>query len=99
MWAAMVGQSGIAVEAGKTYRLSFKASVTRPVKIRSVVQDSGAKPAVIVDGYPGVGTGSRTYAYQNTAKTSDREARVSFQVGGANARYTPCVNNPAGQYS
>ncbi|MFI7420818.1 carbohydrate binding domain-containing protein [Nonomuraea sp. NPDC049684] len=93
VWSAMVGQSGIAVEAGKTYRLSFKASATRPVKIRSVVQDSGAKPAAIVDGYPEVGTGSRTYAYQNTAKTTDREAQVLFQVGGADAPYTLCLDD------
>ncbi|YCK36585.1 hypothetical protein ACNF49_21720 [Actinomadura sp. ATCC 39365] len=59
---------------------------------------AGAKPAAIVDGYPEVGTGSRTHAYQNTVKISDREARVLFQVGGADAPYTLCVDNPAGQY-
>ncbi|MGW4406461.1 carbohydrate binding domain-containing protein [Nonomuraea sp. NPDC004702] len=93
VWASMIGQSGIAVEAGKAYRLSFKASATRPVKIRSVVQDSGSKPAAIVDGYPEVGTGSRTYSYQNTAKTSDQEAQVLFQVGGADAPYTLCLDD------
>ncbi|WP_433426488.1 carbohydrate binding domain-containing protein (plasmid) [Microtetraspora malaysiensis] len=93
VWASMVGQSGIAVAAGKTYRLSFKASATRTAKIRSVVQGSGETHTAIVDGYPEVGTGSRTYAYQNTAKTSDREAQVLFQLGGADAPYTLCLDD------
>ncbi|MFI6323966.1 carbohydrate binding domain-containing protein [Nonomuraea sp. NPDC050556] len=92
-WTSIVGQSRIPFKAGQPYRLSFKASASKNVKIRSVAQ-LGAEPHTgMVDGWPELGAGQRTYVYNGVAKATDAEGQVLFQVGGAAEPYTLCLDD------
>lgn len=92
VWAAMVGQSKIAFEAGTTYQLSFEASATKTTRIRSVVQRGTEPHTAVVDGYPEITSGQRTYVFTGTSKITEPEGQVLFQVGGAAEPYTLCLD-------
>ena len=92
-WDAIVGQNDIALEAGVTYRLSFDASSTPTANVRAVVGLAVAPFDAYFAESPTVGETMQTYTYTFTQPVSTPDGQVAFQLGGASAAHTVCLDN------
>jgi endoglucanase len=91
-WDAILGQSGIAIEAGKTYVVSFDAGASAPSAIQVLIQQDAAPYAAYFGRSVALTTGQQTYQYVFTAASSDESAAFQFQLGAA-AGTKVCLND------
>ncbi len=90
-WEGLLGQNGIAVEAGTTYTLSFVASGD-PQTFRAVVQDPAdyseiGALAVTPTAAPD------TYSAAFTAAETVADAQLLFMLGGAGQPWHVCIDD------
>ena len=93
-WDSIVGQNGLVMEQGKSYSVSFVASSSVPVTIRSIVQ-------LPVDPYTAafnqpvtVGTSPAAYQFTFTNTLPSGAVTYQFQLGGADATgFTVCFDD------
>jgi endoglucanase len=91
-WDAIIGQRDIPIVAGETYELSFDASATVPVVIRSLVQNPTTY-AAFSDRNPSLSPVTSHFSYTFTAGTSLDAAELALQLGGASAAWTLCIDD------
>jgi endoglucanase len=91
-WDAILGQGGIAIEAGKTYRVAFDGQSSTPVTIKALLQQDGPPYAGYFGQDVALTTSLQTFEYAFSAATSDAAAAFQFQMGGIGAA-TICLNN------
>ncbi len=90
-WQGQLGQSGIPIEAGVSYTLSFAAKGA-PQSIRAIVQDPedyselGALSIILTEE-------GEVYTTTFTATASVPEANFIFQLGGAEMAYDLCIDD------
>lgn len=92
-WDAIIGQNDIALEAGVTYQLSFDASSTPAANLRAVVGLSVAPFDAYFAESPIVGESLQTYTFTFTQPVNTPDGQVAFQLGGASAAHTICLDN------
>ncbi|MEP7765934.1 glycoside hydrolase family 9 protein [Sanguibacter sp. 25GB23B1] len=100
-WDQIVGFNGVVIEPGTTYTLSFDASSSSGRPVRAVIGDDEAPYGILLEQNPTLTTEMRSYAFTFTPEdgfpASDGEdpasGEVSFQVGGADAGWTFCLDN------
>jgi endoglucanase len=93
LWDAGVGQNDITLVEGANYVFSFEASASPGSSVRAAVQ-LGVDPYTAYFGQTLAMTATaKKYSYTFTASASTTAAQVAFQVGGASAEYTFCVDN------
>jgi endoglucanase len=108
LYGAGVGLNGVAIEAGKTYTLSFRASASvAGTQVRALVGQNGDPYGTVFDkGDVALGTDLASddgyYTYSFTAdKTfpagnddpSDPQGQLAFQLGGHPAGWTFCLDD------
>ncbi|WP_072733051.1 carbohydrate binding domain-containing protein [Paenibacillus sp. ov031] len=81
-WDALLQQGQLALDAGKTYRLSFEASVSDPKSMQAVISQSGGEFAKYMEETVELTEEKQQYAYTFTmGGTSDSEAVLAFGLG------------------
>ncbi|MBW5445051.1 family 16 glycosylhydrolase [Cohnella sp. CFH 77786] len=86
-WSAQIDWENIAVEQGKSYRLTFDArsSVNRDIQV--TVEHKGGDYAKYLDLRPlSLTGGMKTYSYTFTAGATDSGAHVNFLLGAINGQ-------------
>ncbi|MEQ7126596.1 glycoside hydrolase family 9 protein [Actinopolymorpha sp. B11F2] len=92
-WDVIVGQNGIALEDGASYTLSFTASASSPVTVRTNVQLADP-PYTAELSEPVELTGEAgSYTYEFTSGTETTAGSVQLQVGGAAEPWTFCLDD------
>jgi endoglucanase len=92
-WNSMIGQNDIPLEAGQPYTLRFTASATRNVTIRAAVA-LAVPPSTTMYNKPAALTSTpRTFEFTGNSTLSTIHGQVGFQMGGATAPYTLCVDD------
>ncbi|RBM12380.1 glycosyl hydrolase family 5 [Streptomyces sp. PT12] len=92
-WDAIVGQDGIPLTEGESYELSFTATSTAPLTVRTYVQqavDPWVSEHSSAD--PVSGT-AETFTHVFTASTDHEAAQLVFQVGGGDDPVTFCLDD------
>ncbi|WPB80886.1 glycoside hydrolase family 6 protein [Archangium violaceum] len=84
-WDAMAGQSGLALVSGRAYTLSFTASASASVSIRTTVQLDSAPYTATLDKQVALDGTSRRYSFPFTSSVSSAQGQVTFQLGGRGA--------------
>ncbi|MEU7875373.1 glycoside hydrolase family 9 protein [Dactylosporangium sp. NPDC049140] len=84
----IVGQNDIPLERGAQYNISFTASASRPVTIRTQVQLSDEPYTATWSQDVGLDTGRQQYRYSFTSNLDTDRGQVSFQLGGSDASWT-----------
>jgi endoglucanase len=92
-WDAIVGQNDIALEQGVTYELSFDASSTPTANIRAVVGLAVAPFDAYLAENPAATPTSQHFRFTFTQPASTPDGQVAFQLGGASATHTVCLDN------
>ena len=92
-WDAIVGQNDINLEEGVTYQLSFDASSTPAANVRAVVGLSVEPFDAYLAESPVVGESMETFSFTFTQPVSTPNGQVAFQLGGASAQRTVCLDN------
>ena len=93
-WDSIVGQNGLVMEQGASYSVSFVASSSVPVTVRSIVQ-------LPVDPYTAafnepvtIGTSPAAYQFTFTNALPSGAVAYQFQLGGAGAAgFTVCFDD------
>ncbi|MFC9708939.1 carbohydrate binding domain-containing protein [Paenibacillus sp. NPDC056933] len=81
-WDALLQQSQIGLEAGKTYRLTFEASASSPKKMQAVVSQSSGEFKKYMDQEVELTDSKQQYAYTFTmGDTADAAAVLAFGLG------------------
>jgi endoglucanase len=91
-WDAIIGQGDIPIVVGETYELSFDASATIPVVIRSLVQNPTTY-ATFSDRNPSLSPETTHFSYTFTATSSLDAAELALQLGGATSAWTLCIDD------
>jgi endoglucanase len=91
-WDAILGQSDIAIEAGKTYSVAFEASASTPATIKALLQQNGPPYSAYFGQDIALTASTQAYQYAFSAAASDPAAAFQFQIGG-NSATTVCLNN------
>jgi endoglucanase len=93
-WDAIVGQSGLVLEQGKTYTISFKARADVPVTIHPMVQLADSPYTATFSGATAVGTSLDAFNYTFTNTLPTGALGFQFQVGGGSASsFTVCFDD------
>ena len=83
---AIVGQSGLALTSGQAYTLSFTASATASVSIRTTVQLDSSPYTATLDKTLAVDGTARRFSFPFTSSVSTGQGgQVTFQLGGRGA--------------
>ncbi|MGH9212310.1 MAG: glycoside hydrolase family 9 protein [Acidimicrobiales bacterium] len=92
-WDAIVGQNDIALEEGVTYQLSFDASSTPAANVRALVGLSVEPFDAYFAASPVVSETMQNYSFAFTQPATTPNGQVAFQLGGASATHTVCLDN------
>lgn len=83
-WDAILQQGQLALEAGKTYRLSFDASATVPKPMQVVVSQTGSDDVKYLEQAAELATTKQPYAYTFTmGDTADEAGLLNFGLGNS----------------
>ncbi|MZD56067.1 glycoside hydrolase family 9 protein [Streptomyces sp. SID5606] len=93
-WDAAVGQNGITLVAGESYRFSFTATGA-PVGhvVRAIVGLSVAPYDTYYEVSPQLSVSGDTYAYTFTSPVDTTGGQVGFQLGGTPEAWRFCVDD------
>ncbi|WP_067970466.1 glycoside hydrolase family 9 protein [Nocardiopsis trehalosi] len=92
-WEAIVGQDGIPLTEGESYELTFTATASEEVPVRTLVQEPVAPFTTQLDERPLVGPDAQEFAFTFTADTTMDDAQFAFQLGGNETAWTFCVDD------
>jgi endoglucanase len=92
-WDAIVGQNDLPLAAGEGYELSFTASATAPITVRTNVQMATEPWTTEHASADRIGTEAKTFTHVFTAKADHEAAQLAFQIGGGDQAYTFCVDD------
>lgn len=91
-WDAIIGQNALALAAGEGYTLSYTATSTVPLTIRTNVQ-LGADPwTTELSVTQQVGESAERVSHTFTAAADHDAAQLAFQLGGTEKAFTFCVD-------
>ncbi|MEV1009406.1 glycoside hydrolase family 9 protein [Streptomyces sp. NPDC049881] len=92
-WDAILGQDGLPLTAGESYELSYTASSTAPITIRTNVQLAVDPWTTELASPDQIGTAPETVSHTFTASADNTAAQLAFQIGGNAGAYTFCVDD------
>ncbi|USQ84863.1 glycoside hydrolase family 9 protein [Streptomyces phaeoluteigriseus] len=93
-WDSAVGQDGITLVKGETYRFSFAASgVPEGHVVRAIVGQSVAPYETWQEASPVLGEAAGSYSYTFTSPVDSAEGQVAFQVGGSADPWRFCLDD------
>ncbi|HZG07113.1 MAG TPA: glycoside hydrolase family 9 protein [Streptomyces sp.] len=92
-WDAIIGQNDIPLTAGEGYELSFTASATAPITIRTNVQMATEPWTTEHSSADRIGETAETFTHVFTAAADHEAAQLAFQIGGSEEAYTFCVDD------
>ncbi|MFH0241513.1 glycoside hydrolase family 9 protein [Streptomyces sp. HK10] len=92
-WDAIVGQDRIPLTAGEGYELSFTASATEPITVRTNIQMAVEPWATEHASADQVTAEAQTFTHAFTAGADHEAAQLAFQLGGSEQPYTFCVDD------
>ncbi|WP_443076803.1 glycoside hydrolase family 9 protein [Streptomyces sp. TRM 70361] len=92
-WDAIVGQNDLPLTLGEGYELSYTASATSPVTIRTNVQMAVEPWATELAAPDRITEEAQTFTHVFTAKADHEAAQLAFQIGGSDEAYTFCVDD------
>ncbi|WP_344969107.1 cellulase N-terminal Ig-like domain-containing protein, partial [Salinactinospora qingdaonensis] len=92
-WDAIVGQDNVSLTAGESYELSFTASATQDITVRTLVQEPVEPYAAQLTENPSLTTEAQTFSYSFTADTTMDDAQFVFQIGGSDTAWTFCLDD------
>ncbi|MFE0451222.1 glycoside hydrolase family 9 protein [Streptomyces sp. NPDC058914] len=93
-WDSAVGQDGITLAEGETYRFSFKASgVPEGHVVRAVVGQSAAPYETWYEASPVLSESAGSYSYTFTSPVDSAQGQVAFQVGGSAEPWRFCLDD------
>ncbi|MGX1508273.1 UNVERIFIED_CONTAM: endoglucanase [Streptomyces graminofaciens] len=92
-WDAIIGQNGLALAAGEGYTLSYSATSTVPVTIRTNVQMSVDPWSTELAATQQVGESAERVSHTFTAAADHEAAQLVFQVGGSDEAFTFCIDD------
>ncbi|QRO01796.1 glycoside hydrolase family 6 protein [Archangium violaceum] len=81
-WDALIGQSGISLTSGQAYTLSFTASASSSVSVRTTVQMESAPYTTTLNQQLSLDTTSRRFSFPFTSSLTSNQGQVTFQLGG-----------------
>ncbi|MDC0710703.1 glycoside hydrolase family 6 protein [Stigmatella sp. ncwal1] len=88
LWDAIVGESGIPLVSGKAYTLSFSASASASISVRTTVQQETAPYTAVLTQQFSIDGTSRRFSFPFTSSLGTSQGQVTFQVGGRPAAAT-----------
>ncbi|MFF3856254.1 glycoside hydrolase family 9 protein [Micromonospora sp. NPDC002575] len=92
-WDAGIGQDAVPLTAGSEYELSFDITATPGANVKAVLQ-LGAAPYTQYASVDAAATATSAHFSKTfTASESNPSAQIIFQVGGAAAEQTICLDN------
>lgn len=92
-WDAIVGQDGLPLTAGESYALSYTASASVPVTVRTHVQQAEEPYATELAEADAITEEPAPVAHVFTAGTDHEAAQLVFQVGGGDEAFTFCLDD------
>ena len=92
-WDAIVGQNDLPLTAGESYTLSFTATATAPVTIRTNVQMAVDPYTTETSSADQITATAQTIEHTFTAAADNPAAQLAFQIGGSAQAYTFCVDD------
>ncbi|MFI6034934.1 glycoside hydrolase family 9 protein [Streptomyces sp. NPDC051315] len=93
-WDSAVGQDGITLVKGETYRFSFKASgVPEGHAVRAIVGQSVSPYETWQEATPVLGESADSYSYTFTSPVDSTQGQVAFQVGGSADPWRFCLDD------
>ncbi|WP_371874723.1 glycoside hydrolase family 9 protein [Streptomyces fulvorobeus] len=92
-WDAIVGQNDLALTAGEAYTLSYTATSTVPITIRTNVQMATEPWTTELSTAQPVGTAAERVTETFTAGADHEAAQLAFQIGGSAQALTFCVDD------
>ncbi|ARI55328.1 glycosyl hydrolase family 5 [Streptomyces sp. S8] len=92
-WDAIIGQNGLSLTAGAAYTLSYTATATEPVTIRTNVQMATEPWTTELATARQIGTTAAQVTETFTAGADHGAAQLVFQVGGGAEAVTFCVDD------
>ncbi|MFE0798534.1 glycoside hydrolase family 9 protein [Streptomyces sp. NPDC058812] len=93
-WDAAVGQNGITLVAGESYRFSFTATGTPADHVvRAIVGLSVSPYDTYHEVSPQLSVSGNTYSYTFTAPVDTTQGQVGFQLGGTPDPWRFCVDD------
>ncbi|GGR32233.1 glycoside hydrolase family 9 protein [Streptomyces aurantiogriseus] len=93
-WDSAVGQDGITLVKGETYRFSFKASgVPEGHVVRAIVGQSVAPYETWHEASPVLAESAGSYSYTFTSPVDSAQGQVAFQVGGSADPWRFCLDD------
>jgi endoglucanase len=81
-WDAIIGQSGIPLTSGQAYTLSFTASASASVSVRTTVQLGTSPYTATLNQQLALDTTTRRFSFPFTSSLSSNQGQVTFQLGG-----------------
>ncbi|ADO75074.1 glycoside hydrolase family 6 protein [Stigmatella aurantiaca] len=88
LWDAIIGQSGIPLVSGKAYTLSFSASASASLSVRTTVQQEPAPYTAVLTQQFSIDGTSRRFSFPFTSSLGTPQGQVTFQLGGRSAATT-----------
>ena len=93
-WDLSVGQNGIHLVAGESYRFSFAASGDPAGQSVRAIVNLGAEPyTTYFEASPTLSTGGEAFSYTFTASETTEQGSVQFQLGGGEGSFRFCVDD------
>ena len=94
-WSSIVGVDNVPIAAGEDYDFSFTATgvTDAPVVIRALVQQAVAPWNATFEANPAIGGAETEFHLQFNSSLDLPEAQIAFQIGGADAPWTFCLDD------
>ncbi|WP_049574797.1 glycoside hydrolase family 9 protein [Streptomyces sp. SBT349] len=92
-WDAIVGQDGIPLTAGESYELSFTATASAPLTVRTNVQQAVDPWLTEHSSADPVSDTAEPITHVFTASADHEAAQLAFQVGGGDDAVTFCLDD------
>ncbi|MET9803185.1 glycoside hydrolase family 9 protein [Streptomyces sp. NPDC006368] len=92
-WDAIVGQNGLSLTAGEGYTLSYTATSTVPVTIRTNVQMATEPWTTELSVAQRIDASGERVTHAFTAAADHDAAQLAFQIGGSEEAFTFCLDD------
>ncbi|MEE1927441.1 glycoside hydrolase family 9 protein [Streptomyces sp. TRM 70351] len=92
-WDAIVGHDDLPLTAGESYTLSYSASSTAPITVRTLAQMAADPWTAELSANDRLGAEPTTFEHVFTAGADHEAAQLVFQVGGSAEPTTFCLDD------